>query len=413
MNKELDLVVFGATSFVGNIICRYLANEHIEPNFSWAIAARSQSKLENLRAGLGSGARDISIIVADSFDKAALAAMCSRTEVVLSTVGPYALYGDALIEACVTAGTDYCDLAGESLWMKRMISRYSEQAKLSGSRVIHACGFDSLPSDLGVKLLQQQAQKTFGEACSIIKMRVKAAKGGASGGTIASGLNALKETASNPVLMAEMRDWYSLCPSGHRNVARQRHVNMEYDEDFESWVGPFIMAGVNTRVVLRTNALLAEQYGRQFHYDEGSLTGQGEAGRKAAKRLAFETKLSGLVLRLAPLRWLALNFFLPKPGEGPSLDEQRTGFFDLRFWGKTDSGDEIRLKVTGDRDPGYGSTAKMIAQAAICLGQDLDQAELQGGFWTPGSAFGEGLFQRLTKNAGLTFEIEDSPPSLQ
>jgi len=407
MNRELDLIVFGATSFVGKIICRYLATEYIEPNFSWAMAARSQEKLERLRATLGSGAQHIPIIVAESFDKAALAALCDRAAVVLSTVGPYALYGEALIEACVTSGTDYCDLTGESQWMKRMISRHSEQAKLSGARVVHACGFDSLPSDLGVKLLQQHAQTRYGEPCSTVKMRVKAMKGGASGGTIASGVNAFKEAASDPKVREEMKNWYSLCPAGHGNSAAQRHVYMEYDEDFKSWVGPFIMANVNTRVVLRTNALLNEQYGRQFYYGEGSLTGAGDAGRKRAKRIALGTKLFGAVLMFAPLRWLALKFFLPKPGEGPSADEQRAGFFDLRFCGQTDSGKEVRVKVTGDRDPGYGSTSKMIAQAAISLRRDVDKTQLEGGFWTPGSAFGESLFQRLETSAGLTFEVEN------
>ena len=241
MNKELDLIVFGATSFVGKIICRYLATEYIEPNFSWAIAARSQEKLERLRSTLGSEAQHIPIIVAESFDKAALAAMCDRAAVVLSTVGPYALYGEALVEACVTSGTDYCDLTGEPQWMKRMISRYSEQAKLSGARIVHACGFDSLPSDLGVKFLQQHSQTRFGEPCSTVKMRVKAMKGGASGGTIASGMNAFKEASRDPQVRAEMKDWYSLCPAAHGNSAKQRHVYMEYDEDFKSWVGPFIM----------------------------------------------------------------------------------------------------------------------------------------------------------------------------
>ena len=407
MNKELDLIVFGATSFVGKIICRYLATEYVEPNFSWAIAARSQEKLERLRSTLGSEAQHIPIIVAESFDKAALAAMCDRAAVVLSTVGPYALYGEALVEACVTSGTDYCDLTGESQWMKRMISRYSEQAKLSGARIVHACGFDSLPSDLGVKFLQQHSQTRFGEPCSTVKMRVKAMKGAASGGTVASGMNAFKEASRDPQVRAEMKDWYSLCPAAHGNSAKQRHVYMEYDEDFKSWVGPFIMASVNTRVVLRTNALLNEQYGRQFDYGEGSLTGAGDAGRKSAKRITLGTKLFGAVLMLVPLQWLALKFFLPKPGEGPSPDEQRAGFFDLRFWGRTDSGEEVRVKVTGDRDPGYGSTAKMIAQAAISLRLDVDKSALEGGFWTPGSAFGEALFQRLETSAGLTFEVDD------
>lgn len=405
VNKELDMIVFGATSFVGQIICRYLLEEHTEPNFTWAMAARSQDKLEQLRAELGEKSVSIPVVIADSFDDAALMAMCERTEVIISTVGPYAIYGEALVKACVNTGTDYCDITGESQWMKRMISRYSEQAKTSGARIVHCCGFDSLPSDLGVKFLQEQAQEKFGVYCSEVKMRVKVMKGTFSGGTVASGVNAFKEAAKDPEVRAEMRDWYSLCPEGHNNSARQRAIGMEYDEDFSAWVGPFIMAAVNSRVVLRSNALLRERYGNEFRYDEGTLAGDGDKGRKLAKRMKSGGRLFGLVLAVPPLRWFALKFFLPKPGEGPSFKEQQEGFYDLRFFGKTDVGDEIRVKVTGDRDPGYGSTAKMLSQAAISLHRDVDKNEVPGGFWTPGSTFNEALYQRLSSYAGLSFEV--------
>lgn len=405
VNKELDMIVFGATSFVGQIICRYLLEEHTEPNFTWAMAARSQAKLDELRAELGEEGQAIPVIIADSFDDAALTAMCERTEVIISTVGPYAIYGEALVKACVSTGTDYCDITGESQWMKRMISRYSEQAEASGARIVHCCGFDSLPSDLGVKFLQEQAQEKFGVYCSQVKMRVKVMKGTFSGGTVASGVNAFKEAAKDPAVRAEMRDWYSLCPEGHNNKARQRTIGMEYDEDFSSWVGPFIMAAVNSRVVLRSNALLQERYGNEFRYDEGTLAGNGDKGRKMAKRMKSGGRLFGLVLAVPPIRWFALKFFLPKPGEGPSLKEQQEGFFDLRFFGKTEAGHVIRVKVTGDRDPGYGSTAKMLSQAAISLHRDVDKNEVPGGFWTPGSAFNRALYQRLRDYAGLSFEV--------
>ena len=405
VNKELDMIVFGATSFVGQIICRYLLEEHAEPNFTWAMAARSQDKLEQLRAELGEKSVSIPVVIADSFDDTTLMAMCERTEVIISTVGPYAIFGEALVKACANTGTDYCDITGESQWMKRMISRYSDQATSTGARIVHCCGFDSLPSDLGVKFLQEQAWGKFGVYCSEVKMRVKVMKGTFSGGTVASGVNAFKEAARDPEIRAEMRDWYSLCPRGHNNSARQRAIGMEYDKDFRSWVGPFIMAAVNSRVVLRSNALLQERYGNEFRYNEGSLAGDGDKGRKLAKRMKSDGRLFGLVLAVPLLRWFALKFFLPKPGEGPSLREQQEGFYDLQFFGKTDAGDEIRVRVTGDRDPGYGSTAKMLSQAAVSLLRDVDKNEVPGGFWTPGSIFNDALYQRLSCYAGLSFEV--------
>ena len=405
VNKELDMIVFGATSFVGQIICRYLLEEHAEPNFTWAMAARSQDKLEQLRAELGEKSVSIPVVIADSFDDATLMAMCERTEVIISTVGPYAIFGEALVKACANTGTDYCDITGESQWMKRMISRYSDQATSTGARIVHCCGFDSLPSDLGVKFLQEQAWGKFGVYCSEVKMRVKVMKGTFSGGTVASGVNAFKEAAQDPEIRAEMRDWYSLCPRGHNNSARQRAIGMEYDKDLRSWVGPFIMAAVNSRVVLRSNALLQERYGNEFRYNEGSLAGDGDKGRKLAKRMKSDGRLFGLVLAVPLLRWFALKFFLPKPGEGPSLREQQEGFYDLQFFGKTDAGDEIRVRVTGDRDPGYGSTAKMLSQAGVSLLRDVDKNEVPGGFWTPGSIFNDALYQRLSCYAGLSFEV--------
>lgn len=405
VNKEFDLIVYGATSFVGQILCRYLVEEHTEPNFNWAMAARSEKKLKELQATLGEKAAAIPLLVVDSFDEAALRVMCARTEVVISTVGPYALYGELLVKSCAQLGTDYCDLSGEAQWIKRMIAAYESDAKASGARIVNSCGFDSIPSDLGVKYLQQQAQKKFGTHCNRVKMRVKASKGGASGGTIASGVNLYKEAAKDPQLREELKDLYSLCPAGHGNEAKQHVVtSAEYDEQFESWAGPFIMAAINTRIVLRSNALLGNAWGATFHYDEGMLTGADKKGEKRAKKLAFGTNIGQLVMAIAPLRWIALRF-LPKPGEGPSPQQQLEGFYDLRFHGTTESGDELIIKVIGDRDPGYGSTAKMLAQAAISLHRDVDKSEKGGGFWTPAALFGDALIERLEKYAGMGFEV--------
>ena len=405
INKEFSIVVFGATSFVGKILCNYLVNEYTEPNLNWAMAARSEAKLAELQNSLGASAKNIPLIIADSMDEVSLMAMCDRTDVIISTVGPYALYGELLVKACATSGTDYCDLTGEAHWIKRMIERYQTDAHASGARIVNSCGFDSIPSDLGVKFLQEQANQNFGEYCNKVKMRVQASKGGASGGTIASGVNLFKEAAKDPALRKEMEDLYSICPPTLEYKAGQHTVAVEYDKDFNSWAGPFIMAAINTRIVLRSNALQGNVYSADFLYDEGTLTGDSRKGEKRARRLAFGSRIGMAVMAIAPLRWIATRFLLPKPGEGPSPQQQLDGFYDLRFLGTTAGGDQIQVKLTGDRDPGYGSTAKMLAQAAISLRRDVDKGEVGGGFWTPAAVFGERLLERLQSHAGMSFEL--------
>lgn len=405
-NKEFDIVIFGATSFVGKILCHYLANEYTEPNLTWAMAARSETKLNELKDALGGRAAAIPFIIADSSDEQALQSMCERTELIISTVGPYALYGELLVKTCCQLGTDYCDLTGEPQWIRRMMSRYEDDAKHSGARIVNCCGFDSIPSDLGVKFMQDHAQRHFGSYCDQVKLRVKVLKGGASGGTIASGLNLYKEASVDPEIRKEMRDPYSLCPSEHDFTARQHNVSVEFDEDFDSWAAPFIMASINTRVVLRSNALVNGYYNENFKYDEAMLTGSGKKGKTAAKRVSAGTRASMFMMAFAPMRWLATRFFLPSPGEGPTPEQQLKGCYDLRLLGRTQRGESVQVKVTGDRDPGYGSTAKMLAQAGISLRRDVDKGEVGGGFWTPATAFNDKLIVRLVNYAGMSFEVE-------
>lgn len=405
-NKKFDIVIFGATSFVGKILCNYLVNEYTEPNLTWAMAARSETKLKELKTSLGENAAAIPLVIADSADEQALQSMCEKTELVISTVGPYALYGELLVKICCQLGTDYCDLTGEPQWISRMISRYEDDAKRSGARIVNCCGFDSIPSDLGVKFLQDHAQQHFGSYCDQVKLRVKVLKGGASGGTIASGLNLYKEASADPEIRKEMRDPYSLCPAEHAFTERQHNVSVEFDEDYDSWAGPFIMASINTRVVLRSNALVDGYYAENFKYDEAMLTSSGKKGEKTAKRLSTSTKASMVMMAFAPMRWLATRFFLPSPGEGPTPEQQLKGCYDLRLLGRTQQGERVRVKVTGDRDPGYGSTAKMLAQAGISLRRDVDEGEVGGGFWTPATVFSDKLITRLVDYAGMGFELE-------
>ncbi|WP_339723690.1 saccharopine dehydrogenase NADP-binding domain-containing protein [uncultured Paraglaciecola sp.] len=404
---KFDIVIFGATSFVGQILTRYMLKQFaVDGELKWAIAGRSQNKLTELKHSLGIAGEPLDILVADAADEASLRLLCGATRVVISTVGPYALYGESLVKTCVALGTDYCDLTGEVQWIAKMLEKYEQQAKVSGARIVNSCGFDSLPSDLGVYFLQQHAKQKFGEACSSIKMRVKKMKGAASGGTVASMTNIFKEVAINPALRKLLANPYAICPPNHGNKVRQNNMNRpQYDHDFNSWVAPFVMAVINTRIVHRSNALIEGGYSPHFDYNEAMLTGKGLIGGGMAASVGAGLGGFAMAAVLPPTRWAMEKFLLPKPGEGPSQNAQEKGFYDLRFYGKTDSGQEIRVKVTGDQDPGYGSTAKMLAQAAACLAQDISKENVPGGFWTPASIFGSKLIARLESHAGLTFEL--------
>jgi short subunit dehydrogenase-like uncharacterized protein len=400
-----DLVVFGATSFVGQILTRYLfATYGVGESVKWAIAGRSKDKLATLKASLGGKATGLSVILADAADEKALQSMCEQTRVIVSTVGPYALYGEPLVQACVRTGTDYCDLTGEVQWIRKMVDSYEDQAKVSGARIIHCCGFDSIPSDMGVWFLQGQSEELFGSPCRDVRMRVKVAKGSLSGGTVASMINIAKEMAANAELRRELANPFSISPPDDKPKARQPSLkSAEFDKTFNVWLAPFVMGAINTRIVHRSNALQNARYGRDFTYDEAVMTGGGVRGRLAAYGVvgALGAFLAGSAIK--PTRWL-IEKFVPKPGEGPSPEAQRSGFYDLRFVGRTKDGKTIITKVTGDADPGYGSTSKMLGEAAMCLAFDIP-ADQPGGFWTPSSLLGAKLKDRLTSKSGLTFDV--------
>jgi short subunit dehydrogenase-like uncharacterized protein len=406
-----DLVVFGATSFVGQILTRYLAEYFStqQEQLSWAIAGRSQQKLQDLKSSLGTLGESLPILIADASNQAELNALCAQTRVVVSTVGPYALYGEPLIQACVTNGTDYCDLTGETQWIKKMIEKYESQAQQSGARIVHCCGFDSVPSDMGVYYLQQQAQKQFNAPATQVSMRVKTLKGGASGGTVASLINVIQEAAADPALRKDLVNPYVLCPPDHGNSQRQIYIKTaKFDSDFNAWIAPFVMAAVNERVVHRSNALSGNAYGSNFSYNEAILTGEGLKGRFKALGVVSGLGVFMLAAVSKPVSQLMERYMLPKPGEGPTPEQQRTGRFDLRFVGKTEAGQTLKIKVTGDRDPGYGSTGKMLGQAALSLAIDhvkeAKKTGRAGGFWTPATMFDDRFIQRLTKHAGLAFQ---------
>lgn len=408
-NSDYDIIIFGATGFVGQLTAEALAQQlSADSNLRWAIAGRSAAKLNALRDSLNQHypiAPDV--VVADSFDLDALLKLCATTSVVASTVGPYALYGENLVHACVETGTDYCDLTGEAHWVVQMISRYQERAAISGARIVHSCGFDCIPSDLGVHFVQQYAQDTYSQPCDEIAMRVSKMRGKFSGGTYASLLNLVKEINETPGLRKAIASPYCFCPSDHPFTVQQvKHRGAAYDAISDAWIAPFVMEGINTRTVHRSNVLLDYTYGESFRYEEAVIAGKGRKGRKRATRLSWGLGLLMMCASVPMLSAMLSRWFLPKPGQGPNRHERDTGEYELIFFGKVRGKGKVRARVTGAQDPGYGSTSKMLAQAALCLSCDVPKHTKNGGFWTPASIFGDTLIARLQEKADMRFVIE-------
>ena len=389
-SAKFDIVVYGATGFTGQLVAEYLAAHYKgDAGLKWAMAGRSREKLAAVRDAIGAP-KDLPLIVADSGDPASLKAMVGQTKSVITTVGPYMLYGNELLAACVEAGVDYFDLCGEPIWMRQKIEQHEAAAKKSGARIVFSCGYDSLPFELGVFCAQEEAKKAFGAAAPRVKGRVREMKGTFSGGTAAS-MRAIFEAAAKDLsLVALLKNPFSLTPGfeGPKQPPGNRPV---YDEELKTWTAPFVMANINTRNVHRSNMLLGFPYGRDFVYDEMVITGPGEQGEAAARKvMAANNKLSGTDV--------------PKPGEGPSKEERESGYYDLLFVAIAPDGRQARAVVKGDRDPGYGSTSKMIAECAICVLRDA--ADVAPGIWTPGAAMGDRLIKRLEEHAGITFRPE-------
>lgn len=381
--REFDIIVYGATGYTGRLVAEYLKDK---AGLKWAMAGRSQAKLEEVRDLIGAPA-DTPLVVADASDPASLDAMAKRTKVVLTTVGPYQLYGNELVAACVANGTDYTDLCGEPAWMRQKIDEHHEAAKASGARIVFSAGFDSIPFDLGVLMLQRHATEKFGGPAPRVKGRVRAMQGKFSGGTAASLKATMAAAAKDRALIGYLTNPFSLA-GGFEGPAQPAGNAPEYDEGLGSWATSFIMAPINTKNVHRTNALLGHPYGADFVYDEMLLTGPGEAGKQAAEFVA-KTPMIGTEND-------------PKPGEGPTKEERDSGFYDVLFVGEYPDGKRALYSVKGDRDPGYGSTSKMIAETAIALVEN----DGPGGVTTPGAALGSKLVDRLEAHAGLTFAVE-------
>jgi short subunit dehydrogenase-like uncharacterized protein len=400
VSREFDVIVFGASGFTGRLVAEHLFSRYgMDGAVRWAIAGRGRSALERVRADIGADDR-LPYLLADASDGASLADLVGRTRILLTTVGPYQLYGETLLTQCVAAGTDYVDLCGEPHWMAAMIARHEDAARRSGARVVFSCGFDSAPFDCGVFFLQQDAMTRLGQPARRVRCRVRRMKGTFSGGTAASMLATLDAARRDRDVAAALANPFALTGAG-QGPTQPPGNQVTYEPDIPSWSAPFVMAPINTKNVHRTNHLLGQRYGADFVYDEMVMTGDGTSGESRARRLVRKKRLYDMLLRIAPTRALLRRFVLPKPGQGPSRQERERGHFDLLFLGETTDG-QLRATVTGDMDPGYGSTSKMIAESALCL-LDVSRDVTPGGIWTPAAAMGHLLIERLQARAGLRF----------
>jgi short subunit dehydrogenase-like uncharacterized protein len=404
-DRPYDIVVVGASGFTGQLVVEYLAEKYpVDAPLRWAIAGRNREKLEGVIARYCTSGKQPDVIVADNSNRDALRELARNTRVVLTTVGPYAKYGSELVAACVESGTHYCDLAGEPQWIRQMIDKHHADALRSGAKIVHSCGFDSIPSDIGVFFLQREARAADADPCEEITLLVKALKGGASGGTLASMLNVVEEAQNDREIARILADPYCFNPQGERQGPDGRDQRgTRFCADAGVWTAPFVMAAINTRIVRRTNALLDYAYGNDFRYSEATATGSGPGGWCKAATMTAGLGAFMLAVSFSVTRSTVVKRFLPAPGEGPSRQQRENGFFDLRLFGRLKNGEILRARVTGDRDPGYGSTSKMLSESALCLA--VDSLETGGGFWTPASVMGQPLMDRLTANAGLTFDL--------
>jgi short subunit dehydrogenase-like uncharacterized protein len=386
-SREFDVIVFGATGYTGRLVAEHLfKNYGAGGTIKWAMAGRNKDKLAEVRGLIGAPVA-LPLIVADSNDRKSLEEMVARAKVVISTAGPYQLYGSGLVAACAKTGTDYVDLTGESHWIAAMTAAHDAEAKKTGARIVFSCGFDSIPFDLGVWFVEEAAKKKFGTYCPRVRGRIRGLQGGLSGGTLASGQATMAAVQKDPAIGKTLANPFALTP-GFTGPAQPDGETPYEDKVTGSWVGPFMMAGINTKAVHRTNLLLGHPWGTDFRYDEMQML---DGPPKAAAGLGgFNFGAGGM----------------PKPGEGPTKEERDNGWYDILFIAETADGRTVRAAVKGDRDPGYGSTSKILAESALALAYDVPRTATSGGCWTSAAAMAPALLARLPARAGLTFLVE-------
>ncbi len=400
-SKEFDIIIWGASGFTGRLVVAYLFKKYgVNDNIKWAMAGRDKKKLKQVRFEVADNS--LPIIIAEINDEASLKEMIIRTKVICTTVGPYTIYGSKLVSLCVNHGTDYCDLSGEVQWIRKMIDQHHENAKINGVKIVHSCGFDSIPSDMGVYFTQRESKAQKGQLVNKIEMRVAGIRGGISGGTYASLTKVMEQAFLDKEVYKVLTNPYGLNPKGKIEGDDMRDLNtIIYDEVSKSWIGPFVMAGINTKVVRRSNALSGYAYGKDFRYDEATICGKGLKGWIKGCLMAIPI----LIMTAKPESFLKkiTNKILPKPGEGPTKEQREKGFFNLKFYATLKDGSRVLVKVNGDMDPGYGSTSKMLGEAAVCLSKD--NLSNVSGVLTPSTAMGDFLLKRLENRAGLSFSF--------
>ena len=400
--NKFDIIVWGSTGFTGKLVVEYLINTYgVSKELNWAIAGRNIDKLNAIRANFL--VPNLPIVVADSNDLDSIDEMTKKAKVICTTVGPYAKLGTGLVKMCIKNGTHYCDLAGEVQWIRKIIDNYHLEAQQKKIKIVNSCGFDSIPSDVGVYYIEKQLSAKKQKLKSI-NMRLAGAKGGISGGTYASLSNVRIEALKDKKIFQILKNPYGLNPKGSMHGNDEKDLKkIVFDKISNNWIAPFVMASINTKIVRRSNALSNFKYGKDFLYSEATLCGKGYFGMIKAYLISFPL----LILTLAkPGTFLKkiLDWILPKPGQGPNKKNRETGFFNFRFYIETNEGDNKIATVTGDMDPGYGSTSKMLAECAVCLAKDnLDEL---GGVLTPSVAMGDFLLERLQNFAGITFKLK-------
>ncbi|UIP00841.1 saccharopine dehydrogenase NADP-binding domain-containing protein [Halobaculum sp. CBA1158] len=431
-DREYDIVLWGATGFTGRLVADYLADRYGASDLDWALAGRSRERLAAVRDEVAAGERggdagrddgdrdaadrddglaDLPLLVGDAFDRGSLDAIAERAAVVCTTVGPYATYGTELVAACVAHGTDYCDLSGEVHWMRQTIDEHHERARETGARIVHGCGFDSVPSDIGTLLLQTHAEETLGSPCEEVRGLVSIRGGAFSGGTIASMVELYETADEDREVRRILADPRPLDPPESRDAPADRPQRwVGYDRDLDTWTAPFVMAQINEPVVSRSNALLEHPWGHAFRYGEALATGDGVGGAVRAGALALGQGLLAGALSIGPLRRALDRYVFPDPGDGPDEETIEDSSFAVRLRGTGASDDHpggfaVEATVRGDRDPGYGSTCRMLGESAVCLARGDVESPYDGGVLTPASGIGLPLIDRL-EGTGVAFDVE-------
>ena len=398
--KNFDVIIWGATSFTGKLVCEYIFSNYKSNEIKWAVAGRDLKKLEDVRSEIAD--TSVPILLADSFDENTLSDLVKQTKVMCSTVGPFSLYGTLLVDLCVRFKTNYCDITGEAHWIRTLIDKFHGEAKSKKIKIVNSCGFDSIPSDMGVYFIQNKIKKVYKNYAKSIKMRVAGIRGGISGGTYSSINNLLSEAYNDKTIFKVLNNPYGLNPNDKMEGLDKKDLRkIIFDKESNSWIYPFIMAGINTKIVRRSNALSNFQYGKDFRYEEAMMAGKGISGFWKSILAVFPLAMIGL----SPNSFLKkiVNSYMPKPGEGPGIEKRKNGFYNLRFYITIDEKKKAFAKVIGDSDPGYGSTSKMLAESALCLA--FDNLPENYGVVTPSFSMGDKLLNRLNENAGLKFEL--------